>query len=247
MIERVLVVRRADFFGGTWPQGFLALQPEEAARLVARFTTSGRFVDRPAAESDPSLKQPIPYCVVRRGDELLTVRRRRAGTEERLHGLYSVGLGGHVGPEDGPEGDPNLLLRGMLRELSEEVHGLRPHASRARLVGLLNDDSNPVGEVHVGLVYHLTLPEPATPSTPPGTEEIQIREISKLQGGFRRLVEIQDLWQDPGRFETWSHLVLEAIFNPPSEGGNNQSSTLSVQGNVREEQHRRGAQGGPES
>jgi predicted NUDIX family phosphoesterase len=190
---------------------------------VTRITESGRFVDRPAAEQDPSLKQPIPYCVVRRGDEMLAVRRRKSGTEGRLHGLYSVGLGGHVGPEDGPQGDPNLLLRGLLRELSEEVHGLGPHARRARLIGLLNDDSNPVGQVHVGLVYLLDLPEPA-----PGDGQIEIREISKLQGGLRRLAEIRDLWQDPDRFETWSQLVLGAILNPPSEGGINPSSTLSV-------------------
>jgi predicted NUDIX family phosphoesterase len=130
-----------------------------------------------------------------------------------------------------------------LRELSEEVHGLGPHAASARLIGLINDDSNPVGEVHVGLVYLLELPRRAEPS---GTEEIRIREISKLSGGFRPLVEIQELWQDPGRFETWSRFVVEAILKPPSEGGNHPSSTLSVQGNVREEQHNRGAHQGPE-
>lgn len=216
MGERVLVVPRAAYFGGAWPQGFVPLAAGEARSLAEEWSRNGRFVERPAAEQDPSLKQPIPYCMLTCGSDVFVVRRRKKGTEDRLHGLYSIGLGGHVGPEDGEEGDPDLIARGLQRELCEELCGVERLAPQAQLLGMLNDDSNRVGEVHVGLVYRLEVP---TTHQRVETEPVGIREISKLEGGFRRLVEFKDLWQNPGRFETWSVLVLEAVFNPPSDGG----------------------------
>ena len=64
MGERVLVVPRDGYFGGDWPQGFVPLDPEAAQDLATDWSRAGRFVDRPAAEEDPSLKQPIPYCIL---------------------------------------------------------------------------------------------------------------------------------------------------------------------------------------
>jgi predicted NUDIX family phosphoesterase len=215
MSERVLVVPRADYFGGDWPQGFIPLDPAEARSLAEEWSQAGEFVDRDAAEQDPSLKQPIPYCLLTRGPDIFVVRRRKKGTEGRLHGLHSVGLGGHIGPEDGSQGDPGLVAKGLQRELCEELYGVENLAPQAELIGLLNDDSNSVGEVHAGLVFRLEVPQTQQPTE---EQRVKVREISKLEGGFRRVVEIQNLWQDPGGFETWSMLVLEALFNPPSDG-----------------------------
>lgn len=216
MAERVLVVPRESYFGGDWPQGFVRLDPQDANKLAEDWSRTGRFVDRAAAEQDPSRKQPIPYCILTRGSDIFVVRRRKQGTESRLHGLYSIGLGGHVGPQDGREGDPRLVVKGLHRELCEELHGVDQLAPRAQLLGLLNDDSNAVGEVHAGLVYRLEVPQS---HQTPGTQPIRVRETSKLSGGFKRLAEMQELWQDSHRFETWSMLVLEALFKPPSDGG----------------------------
>jgi len=211
MAERVLVVPRDGYFGGDWPQGFVSLDPESARNLAEDWSRSGRFVDRAAAEQDPSQKQPIPYCILTRGPEIFVVQRRKQGSEGRLHGKLSIGLGGHIGPEDGPENDPGLVARGLQRELSEELHGVDHLAPGAQLVGMLNDDSNPVGKVHAGLVFRLEVPK----SGPP----VAIREISKLTGAFQPLVELRQLWQDSKSFETWSVLAFEALFNLPQQGG----------------------------
>ncbi len=214
-MEQVFVVRRADFFGGDWAQGFTPLCGAAADVQLAALTAAGRFVDRPAAERDPSLKQLIPYCVLTHGSDIFLFQRQNKGSEGRLHGLYSIGLGGHVGPEDGPADDPILLENGLLRELHEEL--VLPDFDRLalRLVGLCNDDSNPVGSVHFGLVYRLDLAHQAFPRS---QEIVRIREIHKLQGGFRPLVELRDLWDDPQRFESWSQIVIEALFNLPRQG-----------------------------
>lgn len=216
MGERVLVVPRGNYFGGDWPQGFVPLDPEDANNLAEEWSRAGRFVDRAQAEQDPAFKQPIPYCILTRGADIFVVRRRKQGTEGRLHGLYSIGLGGHVGPQDGPEGDPRLVANGLRRELCEELHGVDNLACKAHLLGLLNDDSNAVGAVHAGLVYRLEVPQSHQTLR---AQPISVRETSKLAGGFKPLVEMQELWQDSHRFETWSMLVLGALFKPPTDGG----------------------------
>lgn len=224
-IEQILVLPRAELFGGDWPQGYLPLDPEAAAALLERVRRAGRFHPRPAAEADPSLKQPIPYCLLRCGSEWFWIQRRSQGSEARLHGCYSVGLGGHIGPEDGTAGDPALVQRGLWRELREELH--LEHLPPAQLgtplplLGLINDDSNPVGQVHFGLVFCLEVP-------PESRDAVKIREISKLRGAFGGLPHFRDLWQDPGRFESWSRLALEAFLFPPHHRGDATSATESV-------------------
>ena len=219
------MVRRADFFAGRWPQGFLPLGPRAGTNLLRELEARAFLVDRALAETNPDWQQPIPYCLVTTGTDTFCVRRRKSGTEQRLHGLYSVGLGGHIGPEDQaaaarrPEAEPGALMQACLeRELREELRLPPQPLPRARLAGLLKDDSNAVGKVHAGLVYHLELP-------PQLAAKVGVREISKLHGGFTPLVELKNLWQDPQRFETWSQLVLGALVLAPEEPGEIANST----------------------
>jgi predicted NUDIX family phosphoesterase len=208
-MEQVFVVERADFFGGDWPQGFTSVP--ETGPFLARLDTAGRFVARDDAERQPRWKQVIPYCVIRRPGEVFCVQRKRAQTESRLHGLLSIGLGGHVNPEpDTPaaSGDGSRFLRALQRELTEELQWDPTAEIRPRFCGLLNDDSNPVGQVHMGLVYAIDNSDGRVPGPIP--ENLAIREISKMSGGFRSLVELAPLWQDPTRFESWSRLLLSA-------------------------------------
>eukprot|EP00904_Undaria_pinnatifida_P001936 jgi/Undpi1/11743/HiC_scaffold_37.g14038.m1 len=167
----------------------------------------GRFESRPVAEEQPAWKQPIPYCGVRCGDDVFVVQRRKGGTEQRLHGKKSIGIGGHVGPEDGAPGDPELLIRALQRELREELF-LPSEIPTPRFLGLINDDSNPVGSVHVGLAFELQLAPTQAVTNP--QDLCEVRETSVLAGGFRRLVGSEDLWQDLAEFESWSQHLLAA-------------------------------------
>ncbi|MBI5849964.1 MAG: phosphoesterase [Planctomycetes bacterium] len=202
--ELVLVVDRMAFFGGRWPQGLVPLAGAAAADLLGSLEAAARFVPRPAAEDDPSLKQLIPYCALVTGTEVFCVERLRTQGEARLHGRLSIGIGGHIGPEDSPPA--GAVRRGLWRELNEELVLPTVPLADPRFVGLLNDDSNPVGAVHVGLVHLLEL------GAGTGTG-LGVREISKMAGAFRRLADPGNPWQDAARLETWSAALLAAL--PP--------------------------------
>lgn len=214
-VERVLVVRRGDFFDGDWPQGFVAVDPGEGESLLDRIWQEGFFVDRPAAEANPAWKQPIPYCAVLRGDEVFCVERTSKQSEQRLHGLLSIGLGGHVNPEDGCELSAPGTATGhrfgpaLHRELDEELVMPWAHCSAPRFLGLLNDDSNAVGEVHIGLVFGVEV-DPTCRDLQGVRPDVAVRETRKMRGGFTRLAALEPLWQDPNRFESWSRLILAA-------------------------------------
>lgn len=218
-MEQVLVVDRAAFFGGAWPQGFLPLTGPDAALLLERAFAAGRFEPRAVAEQQPAWKQWIPYCVLRCArpgaapDAVYLVQRTKGG-ETRLDGAFSIGLGGHVEPVDrdavaaaGASGGAGaaFFATALARELAEELV-LRQPLPAPRFVGLLNDDATAVGQVHAGLVYVCDL------EVAPGAPQpaIAVREISKLRGGFGSLVELRRLWQDPARFESWSQFLIQA-------------------------------------
>jgi predicted NUDIX family phosphoesterase len=157
------------------------------------------YLPRDQAEQDPSFKQLIPYVVLRHGGEVFHYRRAGGG-EKRLHTRRSIGLGGHICAADGtaPEG---AYEAGMRRELREEVE--LPVGYSERLVGLINDDRTPVGQVHLGIVHVLDLTVPRARS----------REAALVAGGFAPLGELR---RDALAFETWSQFLLDG---PWLEGG----------------------------
>lgn len=225
-MSEVFVVERAAFFDGDWPQGFVAMTGAAGAAFLATAHRHGRFVERQLAEDTPAWKQWIPYCVLRcrahagSSDEgiapvsgldgIFRVQRTRAQGETRLHGAWSIGLGGHVEPIDGlggtiAEQGANFFRRSLLRELTEELL-LSTDLPPPRFVGLLNDDQTAVGRVHAGLVYVCDLVvDLATAS-----RCVAIGEIHKMHGGFGSLVEFAELWQDRRRFESWSQFLIHA-------------------------------------
>ncbi len=151
---------------------------------------------RAEAETDPSFKQLIPYLVLRCGDQVFHYLRGQAGAEVRLRAKRLIGIGGHISAdEDSLQSDP--YRAGMLRELNEEIE--IQTMFRERPFGLINDDATPVGEVHLGVVHLLELNEP----------KVFPREAGIAKVGFAALAE---LWKQPDEFESWSRLVMEAMF-----------------------------------
>ena len=141
-------------------------------------------------EQDPTYKQLISYVIVKNAKgEILVYQRLTGGGENRLHGLASIGVGGHMNPVDGLSGD-KLLLENTYRELEEEI-GVRP--LQLGLVGIVNDDSNDVGKVHIGLIYVADI----------GGQEINVTETDTLSVKF-------DKELDGYTFETWSQILREA-------------------------------------
>ncbi len=159
-----------------------------------------RFMPRPQVEKDPSYKQIIPYVIMScEGRYLSYVRGTRAG-EGRLTGLRSIGIGGHINPvDDMPLFNSDFYetyLTAVEREVAEEVSVETGHSDR--IVALLNDESNEVGRVHLGIVHHWVLDEP----------KVNKREQMITQMSFMTPEELEKV-QDT--METWSQLCLNGL------------------------------------
>jgi predicted NUDIX family phosphoesterase len=193
MTEEVLVLARDRVPGGCDFQGLRAAGDAEMVELRATVAAQGRYLDRPLAEESPQWKQLIPYVVVRDGPLTFLMERTSAGGDPRLHRKASIGVGGHLNPVDHGQ-DP--LMAGLAREWAEELEaGWEPEF---HLLGLLNDDSNPVGSVHLGVVFEVDA----------GGRPVHVRETDKLSGRMADASEVAAAWD---RLETWSQLVAAEL------------------------------------
>jgi predicted NUDIX family phosphoesterase len=98
IMEHVLVITRAllDQLGSF--QGF---QPDAERHLHAMLAPgANHFMERPAAENDPTHKQLIPYAVFHHAGRYLTYTRGGSSGEKRLVAKRSIGIGGHINPID---------------------------------------------------------------------------------------------------------------------------------------------------
>ncbi len=157
-------------------------------------------VPRSQAERDPSFKQIIPYVLIRRGEKWLHYVRGKGSGEKRLVALGSIGVGGHIN-----YGDEKLFLDGLAfyeeavqRELHEELR--MDGRFHTRIVALLNDDTNSVGQVHLGVVHVCDL-----------TEE----NVSKGEACITdlRFLSLPELVERREHMETWSQICLDLIVN----------------------------------
>lgn len=224
-MEFVYVVERARLFDLSFPHGFVAAAgsaeaQKAAGERIGRMRAHGFFVERRVAEQNSAWKQVIPYVVVKRGDALLLLERKKKQGEARLHGKLSIGVGGHINPIDGPAADlgsagggkagagggardvlhRDVLLEGLKRELEEEldVQGRLD----VKAAGFLNDDSTDVGAVHYGLVAVADARD----------AQVAIRETEMMEGRFVPRAELQELHRTAReRFETWSSLLLDQL------------------------------------
>lgn len=197
--EKILVVEKKVVEEAGMFQG-LAFDVE---RYLSKIFIPGvpRFMPRSKAEKDPSFKQIIPYVIMAcNGKYLNYVRGTRAG-EVRLIGNRSIGIGGHINPIDNEIPLFDTDLRKMYnaaveREVAEEVSVETTHTDR--IVALLNDDSNEVGSVHLGIVHYWTLAEP----------KVGKREQMITQMDFKTLDELKKI---KNTMETWSSLCVDGL------------------------------------
>jgi predicted NUDIX family phosphoesterase len=169
---------------------WLGVKCDGVAEILHRARTAGRYFPRSAAESDPSLKQIIPYLVLRDGDRIFLMKRTKAGGDARLHDRYTIGVGGHLNPGD------SSILGGLAREWREELEA--DFLPEFVFLGLLNDDTVDVGVHHLGVVY---LADAAGRS-------VRVRETHKLSGSFQPVDVAMDVYD---RMETWSQLAMDAV------------------------------------
>jgi len=189
--ELVLVVPREALVPG---EGWLGIRPTDMADALDIVAREGRFMRRGDAEVDPTHKQVIPYLVLRDGQRWFLMRRTKGGGDARLHDLGSIGVGGHLNPGDGD------VAGGLRREWREELEAdFLPDFTP---LGLLNDDTTPVGAVHVGFVF----------TADAAGRPVSIRETDKLTGAFASTDEVDAMREG---LETWSRLAFDLLTDRP--------------------------------
>ncbi len=196
--EEVLVVPRSvlDRIGT-----FQGIQTEGLENAIHELLDPANhfFMDRAAAEEDPSHKQLIPYCIFRCGERILHYTRGKSGGEARLHAKISVGVGGHVNPIDTGDGrtGSDAYHAAVTREIEEELD--LPEDHQHRIIGLLNDESTPVGQVHLGIIHLIELT----------SDNVKSREDALADLGFTKLTELNGPMFD--RLETWSQFCIRHL------------------------------------
>ena len=191
MSESILVVRR-EYLAPYLTEDF-GLITEGVEEIVRAIEAHHEFRPRPEMETDPAYKQIIPYVLVTRGAEAFVMQRLKKGGEQRLHGLLSRGVGGHIDPVD--EAGGSALMAGLRREVDEEVAVER--AASLTPLGVINNDRDEVGRVHLGFLFRLEAEGAVT-----------VRETEKLSGSFMPIAALPALRD---KMEGWSQIALEVL------------------------------------
>lgn len=196
VIERKIIEQEGMFHG-------LNLDIE---RYISKIFAPGalKFMPRSEAENDPTYKQLIPYVLLGYQGKLLSYVRGKQAGEKRLVGNRSIGIGGHINPIDNPLfGVQEMYLTAVEREVDEEVNIKANHIET--IIGLLNDDSNEVGQVHLGVVHLWELDSP----------DVEKREKMITQIGFMSPGELDEVRES---LETWSSLCLDGLVEMKTSG-----------------------------
>lgn len=196
-VEKVLVVARNEIFNGaTWH----GISNDNLPKRLKIISTKHKFLPRGEVEQDPRWQQIIPYIVFENNGRIFLMRRRGNHTDKRLANMYSIGVGGHINKSDIKESKSkgvrdNLIMDWARREFEEEVNYRGKYTSE--FLGFINDDSNDVGLVHLGLAIRM------------------IGDSGKISIGDEhksgQLVSLGEVGKHYKHMETWSRIVYDFL------------------------------------
>lgn len=190
--ENILVVKREKLFADS--KAFQGLNASTEA-LLEIIDAHKEFHPRDLMEEDFSYKQIIPYLVFKHEERYFLMQRKETSSEQRLKNKYSLGIGGHMRQEDLLNG--TTIFDWAEREFNEEIDYQGTLSFTA--LGILNDDSTPVGQVHLGLVLLLEGDSP----------HIKVR--SELKSG--QLLTVTDCLTFYPNMESWSQIIFDTTLN----------------------------------
>ena len=197
--EQIIVVSRELLFDNEKNafNGFLSKNDVQGEEIFNTFKNY-EVKRRGDMEEDPSYKQLISYCLLENeNDEILVYQRLSGGGEERLHGQSSVGVGGHMNNVVGADSINEVLRVNAQRELNGEVGLSEDRSQNMEYIGFINDDTNAVGKVHIGVVFKIKVK----------SSDVEVRETDTLKINWISQDEINDL----NHFESWSALILKDL------------------------------------
>ncbi len=198
--QQIMAVKRDTLFSEKYFQGFSNHNIHDYEKKVLGNYKIGRRGD---LEIDPSHKQPIGYMLIVNPTEKKVFAYQRAIKdkdygEKRLQGKWSWGVGGHIEPHDIGNGNP--IRESSLRELEEEIN-IIGKIKNINVLGYINDDSDPVGEVHFGILYLIEIDGSAKPND---------KEMS--EGKMFSINELEEICSSKEfTVENWSKIALNPL------------------------------------
>ncbi len=194
--ENVLVIKRQIFDEIGSFQGICFDIDKYLPSFLA--PQNNHFLNRNKAEDDPSHKQIIPYAIFRHDNKFLRYVRGKKSGEQRLASKSSIGIGGHINHEDYEASslEKDTYLTGIEREINEELIISGDYKNSP--VALINDDSNEVGKVHLGIVHLFDL---ENSNVSPGEANIQ---------NLKFLLN-DELLDERESLETWSQICVDNL------------------------------------
>jgi len=208
MARKILCTKTSDLF--TQTTAFNGFVTAAMYRMPQLAKDGAHFREKDEAEKNPDYKQLIPYVLIRCPElaGFLTYVRGKSGDEGRLHDMYSAGIGGHIETFDMHSGDALswVVTRAMRRELKEEIN-LLGDRGYCNLIGYVNDESQLVNQVHLGLVHLLDVTRSEAKEIEANRSEDCIEQPE--------FVKLDEIMQHVGEFETWSQHVLSAMARFP--------------------------------
>jgi predicted NUDIX family phosphoesterase len=198
-MEKVLCIKRQDF-PNKWVQKESVVKIDESLFFKTCSDLNFYFKKREQIEKNSNFKQIIPYIIILTTDLKYIAVYKRKGSEERLHDLWSIGIGGHINPIDAfknPNSIKEIIIAGMQRELDEELEQVGGNDEPV-FTGIINEEETDVGSVHIGAVFKI------------------LTNHKKDYVSGEELVEFQ--WFETEKIgklnlELWSRLALKLILN----------------------------------
>jgi len=165
--------------------------------ILKEIVQNGLFLRRSDLEEDPSFKQIIPYAIISHKESFYLFRRTSGQTEKRLHNKFSLGVGGHMNPDDSMESKEQYFIDELKRELFEEIKLLNGCLIEdIEFIGFINDDTIPVGRVHVGLLYNIHV----------SNKEVYINETDKMTAVWIDKSNLAEFYRG---METWTKIAFD--------------------------------------
>ena len=188
--EQILVVKRSTLFSDQ--PAWHGINSSNIHTTIATIIQHQHYMQRSLAETDDAYKQIIPYMVFTFDHKYFVVQRKATASEQRLAGKLSLGIGGHMRQED-MQG--KTIFDWAKREFEEEVN----YTGNLHIttLGFLNDDTNEVGKVHLGVVLLLQ----------GDNDQISIKDEHK-NGALYSKQACLDKFNE---MESWSQLILPIL------------------------------------
>lgn len=197
--EEILVAKRNNIIHlATVRHGITAYSHSDLEFTIDMTQTEWRV--RNTMEDDPEYKQIIPYCVIRKGNKYLTYARAKGSGETRLLGSRSLGFGGHIDAQLFHDNTVSgRISEAANRELEEEIGLLGADVVEGQALGIINNDKDAVGEVHIGIYLEYIVSD----NWEPKQREAGVADLQWLT--------LDELCEYSESYEMWSQMLISHI------------------------------------